>query len=127
MSTSTYGGVVRELPIIPYAVAPASTLQRGNLVEWDTVNFVVKAWGGTNPLFGVCIGAADTDRNTIDVYVRKGSTVQVLLDTAITAVIGSQLFWSTAGVAKITGTAGQQFATVRSNIMNGQLCEATLI
>jgi hypothetical protein len=113
-----YGGVAREIPIIPYA-ATDSTIVRGNLLEFSTPN-VIK-WGGTNPLFGVATGDFDPDASIVPVYQARGSTVFVACDTGVVPTIGQELFWSSAGLAKTTGTAGTGFGYAVMPGQNGQV------
>jgi hypothetical protein len=118
---STYGGIVKELPIVPTPIAAASTLIRGNLVE--IVSNLAVVWAGTNPVFGVCIGDADNDLNFVDVYVGKGASFQVLCDTGVVPAIGALLGYSSANGVKTSGivAATAVCKAVRTGI-NG-MCE----
>ena len=86
---STYGGVVKEIPIMSTPIAPASALVRGNLVEIASGLAVI--WGGTNPIYGVCTGDADNDLNVIPVYCGRGCSVQLLCDTGVVPAAGALL------------------------------------
>ena len=98
---STYGGVVKHVPIVPVPIAAASTLIRGDLVEIASGLAVI--WAGTNPIYGVCTGDADNDTNFIDVYTGKGSSFQLLCDTGVVPGIGALLGYSSANGVKTSG------------------------
>jgi hypothetical protein len=124
MSTSTYGAVVKPVPILPVPTAGASTLIRGNLVE--IAGGVAVIWAGTNPVFGVCTADADNGLNTVDVYVGKGSSFQLLCDTGVVPTNGALLYYSSATGVKLTGTAGTAVAKAIGFGMNGMV-EAVFI
>jgi hypothetical protein len=121
---STYGGVVKEIPILPTPIAPASTLIRGNVVE--IVAGLAVVWAGVNPIYGICINDADNNLNLIDVYTGKGCSVQVLCDAGVVPTPGALLYYSSATGVKLTGTTGTAIAKAVGNGMNGMV-EATLI
>ncbi len=85
-----YGGIAREIPILQYPCAAASTVVYGMLIEFT--GGVAIAWAGTNPLFGVATGDADLDALVLPVYVAKGHTVFIKCDAAIVPVIGAPLY-----------------------------------
>jgi hypothetical protein len=124
MSASTYGGVVKPVPIVPVPTAWPSTLIRGNLVEIAAGLAVV--WGGTNPVFCVCISDADNGLNLIDVYVGRGCSFQLLCDTGVVPTAGALLYYSSATGVKLTGTAGTAVAKAIGFGMNGMV-EAVFI
>jgi hypothetical protein len=127
MSTTTYGGVMREVPIVPFAVAPLSTLVAGMVAQWNASTHVVEPWSvGSNVALGVCTGDADLDRLIVAVYCAKGSSVRVKCAVGIIPNPGDFLFWSASGVVAITGTAGQAFARAIGVGLNG-FVEAVII
>jgi hypothetical protein len=126
MSTTTYGGVMREVPIVPFAVAPASTLLAGMVVQWNASTHVVEPWSvGTNVALGVCTGDADLDRLIVAVWC-KGPSVRIKCAVGIIPNPGDFLFWSASGVVGITGTAGQAVARAIGVGLNG-FVEAVII
>jgi hypothetical protein len=121
---STYGGVVKEIPILPTPIAPASTLIRGNLVEIDSNLAVV--WAGSNPVYGVCTGDADNDLHIVYVYTGGGASVQILCDTGVVPTPGELLYYSSAtGVKVAGGTAGDAIGIAVGPGLNGMV-EAVL-
>jgi hypothetical protein len=116
---STYGGVVREIPILPTPIAPGSALIRGNVVEIAAGLAVV--WAGVNPIYGVCIGDADNNLNSVDVYTGKGCSVQILCDTGVVPAPGALLYYSSATGVKLTGTAGTAIAKAVGPGLNGMV------
>jgi hypothetical protein len=121
---STYGGVVKEIPILSTPVAPGSTLIRGNVVE--IVAGLAVVWAGVNPIYGICINDADNFLYVIDVYTGKGCSVQILCDTGIVPVPGALLYYSSATGVKVTGTAGTAIAKAVGPGLNGMV-EAVLL
>ena len=108
---STYAGVVREVPIVPFPIAAASILVRGMVVQWNTGTQLAEPWSvGTNVGLGVCTGDADLSGLKVDVYCGKGASVLIKCATGIVPNPNDFLFWSAPGVVSNTGTAGQQFA-----------------
>jgi hypothetical protein len=100
---STYAGVTREVPIVPFAVAVASTLVRGMVVQWNAGTSVVEPWSiGTNIPFGVCTGDADLSLLMVDVFVGKGSSVLVKCNTGIIPFPSQLLYWAASGVVNVT-------------------------
>jgi hypothetical protein len=90
---STYAGVVKEIPILPFPAA--DYLVRGNVVEWNTSQQLVSAWvDETVAPFGIATGDSDTDLGEICVYVGKGCSVQILCDVGIVPAAGDYLYWS---------------------------------
>jgi hypothetical protein len=107
----TYGGVFRELAILPFPVSSSSTLSRGQVCEWDAGTQTARAWtAGTNVPLGVCTGDVDRDLQQVAVYVGKGASVLVKCDTDIVPNVNDFLFYSSPGVVSNMGTAGQAFA-----------------
>jgi hypothetical protein len=122
---STYGGVVKEVPILPTPIAAASGLIRGNVVE--IVAGLAVAWAGANPIYGVCTGDADNNLNQIDVYTAKGCSVQILCDTGVVPVPGALLGFSSATGVKTSGiTATTAIAKAVGPGLNGMV-EAILL
>lgn len=100
---STFAGVTREVPVVPFAVAANSTLVRGMVVQWNSGTSVVEAWSvGTNAPLGVCTSDADTFTNTIDVYVAKGASVLIKCNTGIVPTPSQLLYWAASGVVNVT-------------------------
>ncbi len=121
---STYGGVVKEIPILQTPIGSASGLIRGDLVEISSDLAVI--WGGSNAVYGVCIGDADNDLHLIDVYTGGGASVQVRCDTGVVPDPGDLLYYSSATGVKIAGgTAGEAIGIAVGNGMNGMV-EAVL-
>lgn len=117
---STYAGVTREVPIVPFSVAAASILVRGMVVQWNTGTKVVEPWSvGTNVGFGVCTGDADLSILMVDVYCAKGCSVLIKCAAGIVPNPNDFLFWSAPGVVSNSGTAGQQFARAIGVGLNG--------
>jgi len=97
----TYGGVFREVPVVPFAVASGSTLVRGMGVEWNAGG--VQPWSvGTNVPFGVCIGDANLLTLTADVYCAKGASVLIKCASGIIPVPSQLLYWAASGVVNVT-------------------------
>jgi hypothetical protein len=44
VASTTYSGVVREIPVVPFPVGQGSQLVRGNVVEWNNTLQEVRAW-----------------------------------------------------------------------------------
>lgn len=102
---STFGGIFNELPIRPFAVAAASTLVQGMVVQYNSGTAVVEPWSvGTNIPFGICTGDADLSLLMVDVYVGKGCSVLIKCNTAIIPVPGQKLYWAASGVVNVTAT-----------------------
>jgi hypothetical protein len=100
---STFAGVAREVPIVPFNVAAASILVRGMVVQWNAGTSVVEPWSiGTNIPFGVCCSDADLNLLSIDVMVGKGSSVLVKCNTGIVPFPSQLLYWAAAGVVNVT-------------------------
>ncbi len=100
---STFAGVVREIPIVPFAVASASTLVRGMVVQWNSGTSVVEPWSvGTNVPVGVCTSDADLALLMVDVYVSKGCSVLIKCNTGIIPVPFQKLYWAASGVVNVT-------------------------
>ncbi len=122
---STYAGLVREIPIVPFPAAP--NLVRGNVVQWSIPLGMVIVWvsASTVPL-GVATSDSDTDLGMIDVYCAKGASVLVKCDTGIVPQVNDFLFYSSPGVVSNMGVAGQAFARAVGVGMNGYV-EAVII
>jgi hypothetical protein len=120
MASSTYSGVVREVPIVPFAVGRGSQLGRGNVVEWDGSLQQVRPWrsGVIQPL-GICTGSADVRLQIIDVYCAKGCSVLIKFDLGVVPDPNHFLFWSAPGLVSNSGVAGQQFARAIGVGING--------
>jgi len=127
MASSTYGGVMRELPIVPLPITSGAQLARGQVLQWNSGSGTVSAWlaGSTLPI-GVATGDADRDLQQINVYCGKGCSVYIKCDTGVFPAIGDFLFWSAPGLVTNTGTAGQQFARAIGVGFNG-FVEAVII
>jgi hypothetical protein len=99
----TYGGVMREVPIVPFAVASGSTLVRGMVVQWNSGTSVVEPWSvGTNIPFGVCTTDANLLTLVVDVYCGKGSSVLIKCASGIIPVPAQLLYWAASGVVNVT-------------------------
>jgi hypothetical protein len=95
---STFAGVTREVPIVPFAVAAASVLVRGMVVQWNSGTKVVEPWSvGTNVAFGVCTSDADLSLLMVDVMVGKGSSVMIKCQAAIIPNPADFLYWGASG------------------------------
>lgn len=117
---STFGGIFNELPIRPFAVASASTLVKGMVVQYNSGTAVVEPWSvGTNIPFGICTGDADLSLLMVDVYVGKGCTVLIKCNTGVIPVPSNSLFFAASGVVGVTGTAGQQCGKAVGTGFNG--------
>jgi hypothetical protein len=127
MSSSTYGGVVREVPIVPFDVAPASTLKAGMVVEWNGTTHVAQAFSvNSDVILGVCTGDADLDRLKVAVYCGKGASVRILCAVGIIPVPGDLLYFS-ATLGSVTNVAsGTAIAKAIGTGSNGYV-EAVLL
>lgn len=124
----TYGGVFREVPVVPFAVASGSTLVRGMVAQWNSGTSVVEPWSvGTNTPFGVCIGDANLLTLTVDVYCAKGASVLIKCNTGIIPVPAQLLYWAASGVVAVT--TGTNYVAVAKAIGTGfnGFVEAVLI
>ena len=120
MSSSTYAGVMREMPIAAFPIGSGSMLRRGQICQWNSSTQVAEAWSAaTNVPLGVCTGDADLVSLTVAVYVAKGCSILIKCDTGIIPQPNDFLFWSSTGVVSNTGVAGQQFARAIGVGMNG--------
>jgi hypothetical protein len=117
MSSSTYGGVFREVPILPFPTM-SLFLVRGMVVEWGSISQSVGAWGGTNVALGVCTGDVDRDAQQVAVYVGKVCSVLVKTAAGIVPNPNDFLFWSAPGVVSNVGS-GQAFARAIGVGFNG--------
>lgn len=123
---STFAGVVREIPIVPFAVAAASTLVRGMVVQWNAGTSVVEPWSvGTNVPVGVCTSDADLTLLTVDVFVGKGCSVLIKCAPTIIPVPFQKLYWAASGVVNVT-VLNTAVATAIATGINGFI-EAILI
>jgi hypothetical protein len=96
---STYGGITRELPILPYNIGSASMLVRGMVLQWNPALQIAMAWvsGGAAPL-GVATSDPDRDIWQIDAYVGKGASVLIKLADGIVPGVNDFLYYSAPGV-----------------------------
>jgi len=123
---STFAGVMREVPIVPFAVASASTLVRGMVAQWNSGTHVVEPWSvSTNVGFGICSGDADLTLLMVDVFVGKGSSILVKCNTGIIPNPADLLYWAASGVVTNIA-AGTAFAKAIGVGFNG-FVEAVII
>lgn len=123
---STYAGIDREIPILPFNVAAASTLVRGMVVQWNNGTKVVEPMSvSTNVAVGVCTGDADLTLLQVDVYVSKGCTVLIKCNTGIVPGPFDLLYWAASGVVTNIA-AGAAFARAVGTGFNG-FVEATML
>jgi hypothetical protein len=127
MSSSTYGGVVREVPIVPFPVAAASTLKAGMVVEWNGTTHVAQAFAvNSDVVLGVTTGDADLDLLIVAVYCGKGASVRILCAVGIIPNPGDLLYFS-ATLGSVTNVAsGTAIAKAIGTGSNGYV-EAVLI
>jgi hypothetical protein len=127
MSSTTYGGVVREIPLLPFAVAAASPIVAGMVVEWNSGTHVVQPWAAnTDVIMGVATGNADLDMLTVAVYTGKGASVRILCAVGIIPNPGDLLYFS-ATLGSVTNIAsGTAIAKAIGVGINGYV-EAVLI
>jgi glyoxylate carboligase len=127
MSSSTYGGVVREVPIVPFPVAALSTLKAGMVAEWNGTTHVAQAFSAnTDAVLGVCTGDADLDLGIVAVYCGKGASVRILCAVGIIPNPGDLLYFS-ATLGSVTNVAsGAAVAKAIGTGSNGYV-EAVLI
>ena len=127
MSSSTYGGVVREVPIVPFPVAAASTLKAGMVVEWNSSTHVAQAFSvNSHVVVGVTTGDADLDLLIAAVYCAKGASVRILCEVGIIPLPGDLLYFSTT-LGSVTNVAsGTAIAKAIGTGSNGYV-EAVLI
>jgi hypothetical protein len=122
----TYGGVFRELPIVPFPIASGSTLVRGMVVQWNSGTGVVEPWSvGTNVPFGVCTTDANLLTLVVDVYCGKGASVLIKCNTGIVPTPGQGLYFGASGVVNVTA-ANNQVAKAIGTGFNG-FVEAILV
>jgi hypothetical protein len=124
MGSATYGGLVREIPILPFPSTILS-LVRGMVVQWNAG--AVGPWlGGASVPFGVCTNDMDRDLGEINVYCARGASVQILCEPGIVPAPGD-LLYSSATVGSVTNIAsGVAFAKAVGPGMNGTI-EAVII
>jgi hypothetical protein len=117
---STFAGISRELPIVPFDVASGSILVRGMVVEWNTATQQCRPWtsGAVSPL-GICTSDADNRVLLVDVYVGKGCSVLIKCADGIIPNPNDFLFWGGPGLASNSGIAVQAFARAIGVGMNG--------
>ena len=109
MSSTTYGGVFREVPILPFATASIS-LVRGMVVQYGSSTQMVGPWvAGTTPPLGVCTGV-DPDAGQVSVYVAKACTVSLKCDVGIVPNPGDQLFCGAPGTVSNLSDGNPPFA-----------------
>jgi hypothetical protein len=127
MSQTTYGGIVREIPIVPLPVAALSTLKAGMVVEWNGSTHVAQAFAvNTDVVLGVCTGDANLDTLTVDVYTGKGCSVRILCAVGIIPNPGDLLYFSTT-LGSVTNVAsGAAIAKAIGTGINGYV-EAVLL
>jgi hypothetical protein len=109
--SSTYAGVMREIPIVPLAVVSSSTLVRGMVVQWGSGAQAVGAWlSGTTPALGVAVGDADLDIQQISIYCGKGASVLIKCAPGIVPNPNDFLFWSAPGLVSNVSDGNLPFA-----------------
>jgi hypothetical protein len=89
------------------------------VVQWGPGPIVVP-WLGSTLSIGICVGNADEDLLTVDVYCAKGASVQILHEASIVPVPGDLLYFGTTlgsvtnmasgtAIAKAIGTGENGF------------------
>jgi hypothetical protein len=110
MSSSTYGGIMRELPILPFPTMSIS-LARGMVVQWGAISQSVGAWtSGANVPLGVCTGDVDRDSGQVAVYVGKGASVSIKCAPGIIPNPNDFLFWGAVGLVSNVSDGNPPFA-----------------
>jgi hypothetical protein len=109
MSSSTYGGVFREVPILPFPTMSLS-LVRGMVVQWGAISQSVGAWMSGNVPLGVCTGDVDRDAGQVSIYVAKGCSVSLKCDVGIVPNPGDLLFCSAPGTVSNASDGNAPFA-----------------
>lgn len=126
MSSSTYGGVFREVPIVPFATRNFS-LVRGMVVQWGSGTQTVGPWlSGATPALGVASADADLDLFQINVYVAKGCSVSIKCASGVIPNPNDFLFWSAPGLVSNVSDGNPPFARAIGVGFNGYV-EAIVI
>jgi hypothetical protein len=126
MSSSTYAGVMREVPVVPLPVGSGSTLVRGMVVQWNAGAEQALPWvSGSVAALGVCTSDPDHDLNLVDVYCGKGASVLIKCDNGIVPNPNDFLYYSSPGVVSNTAS-GSAFAWAIGVGFNGYI-EAIII
>jgi hypothetical protein len=125
MGSATYGGVFRELPILPFATGILS-LVRGMVVQYGSGTQMVGPWlSGATPALGVCTGV-DPDAGQVAVYVAKACTVSLKCDVGIVPNPGDLLFCGAPGTVSNLSDTNPPFAKAVGVGFNGYV-EAIII
>jgi hypothetical protein len=126
MSSTTYGGVFREVPIVPFPCTILS-LVRGMVVQWGSVSGTVGPWlAGTTPPLGVATGDADRDLLQVNVYCGKGCSVSIKCAAGIVPNPNDFLFWGATGLVSNVSDGNPPFARAVGVGFNGYV-EAIII
>jgi hypothetical protein len=119
MSSTTYGGIFRELPILPFPAGSSSVLVRGMVVQWNTST--VGPWlSGGRPL-GVATGDADRDLGQCDIYIAKGCTLSIKCNVGVVPNPGDLLYWSAPGLVSNVSDGNSPFARAVGVGFNGYI------
>jgi hypothetical protein len=121
MSSATYGGIFREVPLVPFNIGSSSILVRGMVVQWNPALQIAMAWvSGSTPALGACTSDPDRDLWQIDVYCGKGASVLIRLASGSTPGINDFLFYSGPGVVS-NDASGPPFARAIGILLSGYI------
>lgn len=108
---STYAGVTREVPILPFATNSGAVITRGAVVQFNPPTQTVVPWlAGTTQAFGIATSDSDPDLQQVDVLVGKGCSAAVRCAAGIVPEPGDPLFWGGAGGSVTNVPTGTPFA-----------------
>jgi hypothetical protein len=124
MGSATYGGVFREVPIVPFAAGTSSVLVRGMVAQWSSG--LVGPWLGTNAPVGVATNNADRDLGQCDIYVAKGCSVSIKCAPGVVPNPSDFLFWGAPGLVSNVSDGNAPFARAIGVGLNGYV-EAIIV
>jgi hypothetical protein len=125
MSSSTYAGVFREVPIVPFPTM-SIFLVRGMVVQWGSGTQSVGPWLGTAPALGVCTCDVNRDSGQVDVYCGKGCSVSIKCADGIVPNPNDFLFFAAPGLVSNVSDGNPPFARAIGIGFNGYI-EAIVI
>jgi hypothetical protein len=96
------------------------------VVQWLDNVIVPLLSGAPNAAFGVCTTNNDRDLLTVDCYVGRGASIQILCEASIVPIPGALLYFSTTIGSVTTVTSGAAVAKAIAVGENGYV-EAVLI
>jgi hypothetical protein len=88
MSTTTYGGVVREIPLLPFPIAPTSALVHGMVAE-DAMTVSIYCGKGCSVLIKCAVGIIPNPGDLLYFSATLGSVTNVASGAAVAKSIGT--------------------------------------